>query len=199
MIKLNFVNRVYVPHHKVISPQLIERRASKVDYIDDGLDTLRIKPKNFIGTISEGQKYFTFPEYEGMPTWFEKNFVHSISSLTSLVKKIDIHQFNTPNEDFLVIESPNLDIQKIKTYVNGRSVCYLEHRIPQKRLKHVPLEWRRDQFGAYTESVVVAGYEGCVIAGDTMVAVVLYHLRNKCRYQLMYVGNEIPNIPKTSL
>lgn len=199
LIKLDLFDRIYVPHHKVISGSLLERRFAKVSYLDDGLDALRLVPKNFTGHIHPGQEYFTFNEYQNLPSWYDANSVRRVCSLQALINKQPPDTLVVPQEDFLVIESPNLDLAGIEKYVNGYSVCYLEHRIPSKRLKNVPKEWRRDQFGAYTESVIFSGYRGCVISADTMVSVVLSYLQTKAQYKLIYVGGEVPSLPQASL
>ncbi len=199
LIKLGWADRIYVPHHKVISIKLLEDKFSKVAYLDDGLDALRVKPKNFTSQIYPGQEYFTFVEYPDLPTWYDPHCVRKICSLQTLISKQPTTPLTVPEEDFLVIESPNLDVQAIEKYVSGRSVCYLEHRVPSKRLKHVPKEWRRDQFGAYTESIIFKKYAGCVISADTMVSVVLHYLSQNAQYKLLYVGAEVPSLPRAYL
>lgn len=199
LIKLGWVGRIYVPHHRVMSVKLLEDRFSKVSYLDDGLDALRQSPKNFTGRMYPGQEYFTFNEYPDLPSWYPSTLVRKICSLQTLTSKQLPTNMTVPHEDYLVIESPNLDLQAIEKYVGGRSVCYLEHRVPTKRLKHVPKEWRRDQFGAYTESMIFQKYSGCVISADTMVSVVLHYLMGNANYKLLYVGTEVHSIPRACL
>lgn len=192
LIKFNFFKCIYIPHHKVLTNRIIDQNSHKINYIDDGLDTLRVVPKNFTREIAQGQKYYTFHEYENLPIWFDRAAVYGVCSLDVLTNKKYKGEIRLPSEDFVVIESPNMDLAKILNYVGDSSVCYLVHRVPHKRLKNIPKEWRQDQFGALTESVIYGDYKGCVIAADTMTSVVLYLLSSNKNYKFLYVGLEIP-------
>jgi hypothetical protein len=194
LIRSSFFETVYLPHHKTINMDLFDGSATSVHYLDDGLDTVRQRPKNFTRQIKNGQKFFTFLDYTVSPGWYDPSMVVRIGRLKSLALKKPPRTIPIPEEEFIVIESANLDIEAIQSLTNSRSVCYLEHRIKDKRLSGVPEHWRRAQFGAYTESIIYEGYSGCVISADTMATVVLHHLQPYCKYQLIYTGIEISYI-----
>ena len=194
LIRFGFFETVYLPHHKTISMRLFDGSSTAVHYLDDGLDTFRKHPKNFIGSIDASQRFYTFLDYPDLPAWYEPTMIVRIGHLKSLALKTAPHPIPIPNEDYIVIESANLDVAAVQRLVKSASVCYLEHRIKEKRLSGVPPEWRRAQFGAYTESVIHEGYLGCVISADTMATVVLHHMQSSGKYDLIFIGVEIPHI-----
>jgi hypothetical protein len=194
LIRLGFFETVYLPHHKTINMRLFDGSRTAVHYLDDGLDTVRQRPKNFIGQIEASQRFHTFLDYSGLPAWYDPSMIVRIGHLKSLALKRAPHPIPIPDEDYIVIESANLDVAAVQKLIKSASVCYLEHRIKEKRLSGVPEEWRRAQFGAYTESVIYEGYSGCVISADTMATVVLHHMQPSGKYDLIYVGGEIPHM-----
>lgn len=109
------VGRVYVPHHRLNKrANTLISRASNIDYIDDGLDTRRVTPKNFGAiTVLNGSRYFTFKEYQDFPEWMKGLEIRQISSLSS-IREGGEHQDNLMNGiENVFIESPGCETDEI--------------------------------------------------------------------------------------
>lgn len=82
LISFKLVNTVYLPHH--INPPMVKaatQAARFVNYIDDGLDTLRNAPKNFnLDSYSPDSALYTFFEYEKLGRWLEGRKVSRVAS-----------------------------------------------------------------------------------------------------------------------
>lgn len=195
LILSGLVKRLFIPHQKFLTPFLLTRAQAYTDYVDDGLDTLRKVPRNFPLGVPHTSHYFTFSDYGNLPAWFPPERIVHVCRLRNVVMERGRLQFQVPQEDFVVIESANLPLPWIVEKIQGRSVCYLEHRNPTKRLLNVPEHWRRERFGSMTESVLISGYQGIVICGDSMSAVILSYAQRSVDFKLIYVGDEISIIP----
>lgn len=83
MRSLKVIDRFFLPHHS--HAEIIWEAAASakhVDYIDDGLDTLRSCPRNFkLDLLSKKSVYYTFSEYAVVGHWLEGQRIERVASL----------------------------------------------------------------------------------------------------------------------
>ena len=128
---------VHVPHHKLsrrLDPVLA--RAARVEYLDDGLDTLRQQPRNFdLARLQPGDRYHTFREYPALPAWLDRLDVQHDCSLgavlqTALQPRQDLSAYR-----HVFIESPGLNPQALcqALALDPAQVLVIRHPIAFKR------------------------------------------------------------------
>lgn len=128
---------VYVPHHKIsrrFAPLLAG--AQHVEYLDDGLDTLRLQPRNFdLSRLRAGDRYHTFSEHGALPPWLDRLDVRRDCALaavlgTSLQPRQDLAAW-----DHVFIESPGLNPQALcaALALDPARVLVIRHPVAFKR------------------------------------------------------------------
>lgn len=166
------VGRVYVPHHRLNKrANTLISRASNIDYIDDGLDTRRVTPKNFGAiTVLNGSRYFTFKEYQDFPEWMKGLEIRQISSLSS-IREGGEHQDNLMNGiENVFIESPGCETDEIVQMLglSPSSVMVIRHPSVVKR-KELMGDYRcvegRD---LALESILECARDKSIFFGETM-------------------------------
>jgi hypothetical protein len=131
------VGRVYVPHHRLNhrAGELMER-ARSVAFLDDGLDTRRLVPKNFdLRLLAGGEKYYTFKEYSDFPPWMSGFDIRKIAPLESTCRPGVTDSISAEHFDHVIVESPGCDIESTYQAIGGdRSrVLVVRHPSPEKR------------------------------------------------------------------
>jgi len=131
------VGRVYIPHHSLNKRAgALIARASNIDYIDDGLDTRRVIPRNFItNSLRKGSRYFTFEEYREFPDWLKEFDVRRVGSLRTIRDDGRDRDISLSGSDHIFIESPGCEIDEIvrELRLSPSSVLVVRHPSPIKR------------------------------------------------------------------
>ncbi len=128
---------VFVPHQKVsrrFAPLLA--RAQAVAYLDDGLDTLRLTPRNFdLAALPPGRSYFSFSDYDTLPPWLGAMQVQAVCALADMVGLSPQPALDLAPFSHVFIESPGLDPRALATAlgVAGPQVLVIRHPIEAKR------------------------------------------------------------------
>jgi hypothetical protein len=131
------VGRVHGPHHRLNhrANELI-RRAQSVAFLDDGLDTRRVVPRNFDRHLLTGvENYYTFSEYSDFPPWMSEFKICQVATLKSACSPIVAGPVPADDFDHLIIESPGCAIEPIVQAIGAdpRRVLVIRHPSPQKQ------------------------------------------------------------------
>ena len=194
------VGRVCVPHHRLNrrANSLISR-ASNVDYIDDGLDTRRVVPKNFGATaFREGSRYFTFKDYEDFPEWMKDLEIHRVSSLSDIRDSGTDHDLSLVGLDHVFIESPGCEIDEIvhELGISPSSVLVVRHPSAVKRKQLLGSYRCVEGRDLALERVLENARDKSIYFGETMSFFISMahgvHLRN--RVYLSAQGKQLANI-----
>ena len=137
--RLRLLDTAYVPHLR-FSPRLLRevRRARRLAYLDDGLDTLRRQPHNIDTTAppSERPSFLSFSEYVDLPAWLDAFDVRRVCSLRDLAHAGHRKPIDLMGIDHLFIESPGLDAGEVIAALGvdpSRALC-VRHPVPHKRV-----------------------------------------------------------------
>ncbi len=138
LVRLRVVATLHLPHHRFNRRVLwCLDHVPRVDYLDDGLDTLRQRPSNFDLNLIKGRpKYHTFVEYLNVPTWlqdFELQRCMSIRGLAGL--DASLPRLPLDKVTHLFIESPGLEPSRwIEALgLSLSDVLVVRHPVPSKR------------------------------------------------------------------
>ena len=195
LLRYDFFEKIFVPHDRVFFSTSDPRLVKKIHYLDDGLDTLRIIPKNFSKIPVVANSFTTFKEYEGFPVWIRDTPVIKAASISIFLE--GDAGFGPPTTDVVVVESTGVNLQVASTYIGeNETVTYLVHSNPNKRLKEVPEHWRKHMYGAQTE-LILKNFRGKIIVGDSMTAVLLNIFQAPDGYELIYIGTELNEVFRT--
>ena len=170
---------VHVPHHK-LSARLapILAKARHVEFLDDGLDTLRTSPRNMdLAALKPGDVYNTFAEYPRLPPWLDALDVRRVASLRDLLGGSLQPTMDLAPYDHVFVESPGLDPQSLSMALglDNTRVLVVRH----------PIEFKRGPLPAGCASVVgnQVDCEGSLVAargknvyfGETMAFFIAWH------------------------
>lgn len=128
---------VHVPHQKVsrrFAPLLA--RAQDVAYLDDGLDTLRLAPRNFdLAALPPGRRYYSFSDYATLPPWLGTLQVQGVCALADMAGLSTQPVLDLAPFTHVFVESPGLDPQALAGAlgVAGPQVLVIRHPIEAKR------------------------------------------------------------------
>ena len=128
---------VHVPHQKVsrrFGPLMA--RAAAVAYLDDGLDTLRLQPRNFTLPVQPaGRVYHTFSDYPSLPPWLDAMQVQRCCTLASMVGLSALPPLELGPHEHVFIESPGLEPAAWVRALGlaADRVLVLRHPVPFKR------------------------------------------------------------------
>ena len=136
--KIRIIRRAMVPHSHIHARRL-QKAVDLVrcrGIIDDGLDTLRTKPKNIkIQDFSFGSTYLTFKEHQILPDWITPHFsVKRIASLLNLSQSTEMLHGFAP-DTHVIIESPGINIESLTQAADesNRYTLIIRHPAPEKR------------------------------------------------------------------
>ena len=163
------VDKLFIPHHILGRiGNIIRIFAKEVHYIDDGMDTLRDKPKNFdLSKYDESSLYYTFKEYKYFGKWLQNKKIEQIASIKDLIEDKPAYKID---DGVLVVESPGLSIESIEQ--RNKKMYLFQHPSPLKQIK-----WKRDfmklDSSAYSvENTILQMKKGEVYIGETMSLVI---------------------------
>ncbi len=163
------VDKLFIPHHILGRiGNIIRIFAKDVHYIDDGMDTLRDKPKNFdLSKYDENSIYYTFKEYKYFGKWLENKKIEQIASIKDLIEDKPAYKID---DGILVVESPGLSVSTIEQ--NNKKMYLFQHPSPLKQIK-----WKRDftkiDSSVYSvENTILNMQSGEVYIGETMSLII---------------------------
>lgn len=181
---------VHVPHHR-LSPRFapLLAAARRVEYLDDGLDTLRLKPRNFdLDRLRPGDRYHTFDEHRQLPPWLQPLDVQRDCSLAEVLVLATALQ---PRQDLsawrhVFIESPGLDPQALcrALALDPATVLVIRHPIAFKRGPLPPGCASVVGNTLDSEGSLLAGSGQSIYCGETMAFFLLLHAGAAQRHQL---------------
>lgn len=191
---LGFVETVLIPHQRQNRKiKRIVHYAKKVEYIDDGLDTLRNKPKNFFN-YSHNFTYYTFKEYSNYGTWLNNKNIVSIASLKELINLEDTKEsFSLPKGAILIIESPGIIPKEI--YFENKSNFYLfRHPVKDKQIDFGHNIHVIDSNIYSVEKTIDSLDEGNLVFGETMSFVIFLLISNNNKFNVNLFLNNSNNL-----
>lgn len=174
---------VYVPHHRTPrSVAWLLRRASSWALVDDGLDTLRERPKNIdVDALTQRPSLLTFTDYSQLAGWTRGVDVVRVCSLSKLARehddRLDLGAYRT-----IIIDSPGVDPSHLPAAVNRDPATLLVfvHGNPNKR-GAVREDSTTAAAGRYSLEKAISDFEGEVVCGESMATVYALHCACKCR------------------
>lgn len=163
------IETLLIPHHILGRiGNIIRFFAKEVHYIDDGMDTLRDRPKNFdLSKYDENSIYYTFKEYKYFGKWLEHRKIEQVATIKDLVEDKPAYQID---DGFLVVESPGLSIESIEQ--KNKKMYLFQHPSPLKQIK-----WERDfeliDSKKYSvENTILNMTKGEIYIGETMSLII---------------------------
>lgn len=137
LVTLRLVHTLHVPHERLSHRAMgAARRAPVLAFLDDGLDTRRIVPRNFdLPLASPGRGYFTFRDYALLPPWLQALQPRRVCDLRELAAMSARPALVLEGVDHVLVESPGLDaaalIEALALPVERTLV--VRHPVPHKR------------------------------------------------------------------
>ncbi len=171
---------IYVPHHNLGRLlKLLLKLAWSVRLVDDGLDTLRERPKNVrLDQLGRLDELLTFKDYASLATWTDSLAVTRVCSLSVLLEDVrppmDMGRFK-----MLVVQSPGVEMDGVAHLTDARpsEVFVFVHSNPTKR-SAIPSELVQGDSKAFSLERTIEAFDGTVVGGETMVTVaVMYQAR----------------------
>lgn len=168
---------VAIPHHaggRLI--RWLAARATRVCLLDDGLDTLRDRPRNVDpAQLDRVAALLTFSDYRALGRWTERLPVQRVAALELLLAD-ERPPLPTSAHDVLVVESPGVAVERIEQALErpAARMLHVRHSNPDKA-GALPADWPQvAATGASLEKTVI-GFGGTVIVGETMVMALCVH------------------------
>lgn len=131
------LNTLYLPHHRVSRHILsLARRAKRVAYLDDGLDTRRRTPLNVVPSqIEPGAEYLTFEELATLAPWMADLTVRRVCSMAGLALPPGRSLPGLSGIRHVLFESPGLDAVAVMQglALSPEETLLVEHPVPAKR------------------------------------------------------------------
>jgi hypothetical protein len=174
--RLRLLATAHVPHLRFRERLLREvRRARRIAWLDDGLDTLRHRPQNIdLGTLPAARaRFLTFREYRELPAWLQGFDVHRVCSLRELAHAGHRTPIDLAGVDHLFVESPGLDAGELMATLGidpQRALC-VRHPVPHKRGTLPPQCASVEGRGHDLEATLLAAQDLDLYFGSTMAAV----------------------------
>lgn len=187
---------VYVPHHRLPrSVVWLMRSASSWSLVDDGLDTLREKPRNIdLDSLSGRPSLLTFTDHAQLAGWTRSVDIVPVCSLSLLARKDDDRLDLSPYQT-VVIESPGVDLLQLPDGVasNPATTLLFAHSNPNKR-SAVCLPGATTAGGHHSLESVISDFQGDVVCGESMAAVYAIHCARKCRLTIQLRREQYDNL-----
>ncbi len=178
---LSFMQPValYVPHRRFgLMMRALCRLADSLGLVDDGLDTLREKPKNIdVDSLGDFTELLTFEDYESLASWTRGLKDRRVCALSRLLEDIR-PELASGGARALVVQSPGVrpSSAALELGVAPHEVLMLLHSNPNKR-GDVPPGYASQSARDCSIEKTVLGFDGPVLTGETMVTVVALYLR----------------------
>jgi hypothetical protein len=187
---------VYVPHHRVPrSVAWLMRSASSWSLVDDGLDTLRERPKNIdIGSLTGRPSLLTFRDYSQLAGWTRAVDIIPVCSLSMLARddqpRIDLSRYQT-----IVIESPGVDLSQLPNDVvrQPEAMLIFAHGNPNKR-GAVREPCATTASGRHSLESAISDFHGDVVCGESMATVYAIHCARTCRLTIQFQREQYDNL-----
>ncbi len=198
---VSFSTALYVPHLR--GGRLIKflaASAQRIILIDDGLDTLRDVPKN-IGyrDIRRVEGLITFRDYRVVGSWARDLPISAVCPLSTLADD------ERPTADLtglkvVIVESPGVHGDSVLRDLNSVSseVGFFPHSNVRKRLIEAG-EFRLLDGKQNSIERSLAGFQGTVITGASMVTVFLLHCHPDTRMKILLQREDFLNLSSMHL
>lgn len=137
LVALNQVHTLHVPHERLSRRAMAAaRRAPALAFLDDGLDSRRIVPRNFdLPLASPGLGYYTFRDYTQFPHWLQALQPRRVCDLQTLATMSARPALELDGVSHVLVESPGLDaaglIESLALPLERTLV--VRHPVPHKR------------------------------------------------------------------
>lgn len=128
---------LYVPHHKVAKQfRSVLDGAPRIEFIDDGLDTLRASPGNIdLARFPAGQRYHSFDEYREVGAWLAGAELVRSASLADVLRTATQPRQDLSRHAHVFVESPGLDVPALVAArgLDPAAVLVVRHPVAHKR------------------------------------------------------------------
>jgi hypothetical protein len=202
---LGLVDTLHLPHDRFNKRvAAAARRARRVAYLDDGLDTLRRRPRNFDEAPVHAHArpdYFTFADYRQLPDWLQRFNVRPLARLLQLAETSSREPMPLQDTDHVFFESPGLQPAGVieALALDPARVLVVRHPVPAKRS---PLpDGCRTVAGAdfNAEATLLDARGKCFYFGETMVLVFALHTEAARRNTILAQLDELQQANLSSL
>lgn len=175
LVALNQVGTLHVPHQRLSRRAMAAaRRARSLAYLDDGLDSRRIAPRNFdLPLASPGPGYFTFRDYPQLPPWLQALRPQRVCDLQDLATMSSRPALDLDGVDHVLVESPGLDAASLieALALPLERTLVIRHPVPHKR-GALPEACRRLEGGQLNlEATLLRAQGKSFYFGETMALV----------------------------
>lgn len=175
LVALKQVRTLHVPHERLSRRAMgAARRARALAFLDDGLDTRRITPRNFdLPLTSPGRGYFTFRDYAQLPPWLQALQPQRVCDLRELAAMSPRPALDLDGVDHVLVESPGLDAAALidALALPLEHTLVVRHPVPHKR-GALPDACRRVEGGQVNlEATLLKARGKAFYFGETMALV----------------------------
>lgn len=131
------IGTLFIPHHRLnrrVAP--LVAAAERVDYLDDGLDTRRVQPRNFdLDRLKQRPRYYTFLEYDDFPAWMSAFDIQPIVPIACIAQPGPHAPAQLRGGEHLFVESPGLSVDAVVAHqgLDPLRVLVLRHPAVIKR------------------------------------------------------------------
>lgn len=184
IIKCLFVRRfhVMVPHDRLGQfADCMIQLSDQVSLLDDGLDTLRDRPKNISNSLlSKAERFYVHDHSSAVGSWVSTLEVERIGSLKSLANNGRPY-FDFNAYDRVIIESPPMNVDIVQPMVSKDDAILVRHSNPSKRLKGIE-PFVAIEGGVWNLEASLSTYKGVVYVGESLIVSYLLALSPRpCR------------------
>jgi len=187
---------LYVPHRRFgLMLRVLSRLAASLGLLDDGLDTLRERPKNIdVFSLADFSELLTFEDYECLASWTSGLPDIRVCPLSKLVTDFR-PKLSVNGARALVVQSPGVDLASAASGfgMTPEEVLVILHSNPNKRGDAPPKYQSRGARDCCIEKTVLS-FEGPVLTGETMVTVVALYLRQRAELVVELSTSQYDNL-----
>lgn len=155
--------------------------SDQVSLLDDGLDTLRDRPKNISNSLlSKAERFYVHDHSSAVGSWVSTLEVERIGSLKSLANNGRPY-FDFNAYDRVIIESPPMNVDIVQPMVSKDDAILVRHSNPSKRLKGIE-PFVAIEGGVWNLEASLSTYKGVVYVGESLIVSYLLALSPRpCR------------------
>ena len=166
---LGMVKVLLIPHHILgIFGDILFNLSKKVDYIDDGMDTLRNTPKNFnLAKYGSESTYYTFTDYNQVGCWLRSRKLVKICKLEKVLENDDKIFFDFLNNIVLVVEAPGIKTDIFSNKSLKQNYIFT-HPSPLKQKKWDSKIHHIDRSVYSVEKTMLKMENGIIVIGESM-------------------------------
>lgn len=193
------INEIIVPHLKWEYARLFSKVSKSLSYIDDGLDTFRMRPNNIdISTIKDASSFYTFDYKFKLAPWIYLLKLIKLPPITNLAisnkQSYDFGQYEN-----VVVESPGVE----SFFLNSNdltSTILIRHSNPNK---HIVSNYRGPMLlgSSIALEASLLDYRGTIHIGESMVFIFLASVMQP-RFKInlyLKANNQDNNLPLLEL